>query len=312
MKKAAIIALLLLAGLAGLMATFPEDATRVAFSVERFRSGLADKTATVDGETWHYLDGGPVDAPVIVLLHGFGGDRDHWTRFSNSLTGHFRVIAPDLPGFGESARHAGWDYSLGAQRDRVRGFADALDLDQFHLGGNSMGGHLAALYTHRYPHQVLSLALFNNGGINAPEMSDMWSAVSRGENPLIISAAEDFDRMLAFASHKKPFIPWPAKSVLAQRAVENSDFNRYIFDTLMSDRDVALEPLLPDITQPVLILWGEFDRIIDVSSVDVMRPLLPQAKVVIMKETGHVPMAERPAQTADHYRDFLQQLQKGH
>jgi pimeloyl-ACP methyl ester carboxylesterase len=61
-----------------------------------------------------------------------------------------------------------------------------------------------------------------------------------------------------------------------------------------------------DIESPVLILWGEYDRVLDVSSVEVMRPLVPQAEVVIMKDTGHVPMIERPAETAAHYLRFVE------
>jgi len=56
----------------------------------------------------------------------------------------------------------------------------------------------------------------------------------------------------------------------------------------------------------VLILWGEYDRILDVSSVNVMRTLLPRAEVVIMKDTGHLPMLERPAETATHYLGFVE------
>ena len=55
----------------------------------------------------------------------------------------------------------------------------------------------------------------------------------------------------------------------------------------------------------MLILWGDYDRITDVSSVDVMRPLLPMAEVVIMKDTGHLPMLEYPAETATHYLGFV-------
>lgn len=305
MKKIVIFLLLALAILAGLMAAFPRDTTELAFSLERFRSGLDHKTLDVSDETWHYLEGGSSDAPVVLLLHGFGGDKDNWTRFSNTLTDEYRVIAPDLPGFGQSARNPDWDYTLAAQRERLGAFVDALKLGRFHIGGNSMGGHLAALYTHRYPAQVISLALLNNGGINAPNPSEMYLAVARGENPLIVDAPGDFDRLIAIASYKQPFIPWPAKDVLAQRAVDDSTFNRRIFESLMDDRSSALEPILANVDVPVLILWGEYDRILDVSSVDVMKPLMPQAEVVIMKDTGHIPMLERPAETAMHYLQFV-------
>ena len=305
MKKFALILLFALAVVVALMAAFPEDTARIQLSIERHRSGLEVQTVVADGETWHYLEGGPTDAPVLLLLHGFGGDKDNWTRFSRTLVPSYRVIAPDLPGFGDSARHSGWDYSLTAQRERLEGFVDALQLGPLHIGGNSMGGHLAALYALARPDQVRSLLLVANAGIDAPVQSEMRLALERGENPLLLSSPEDFDRLLSFIAYKPPFIPWPAKGVLADQAFRNAAFNRYIFDAISDARYGPLEPLLGDVRQPVLIVWGEYDRVLDVSSIDVMKPLLPQAKVVVMPETGHIPMIERPAETAAHYLEFL-------
>ncbi len=308
MKKVALLLLFAVAALVGLMAVFPDDATRVAFSLERVRSGVHPTSVVVDGNTWHYLEGGSADAPAVLLLHGFGGDKDNWTRFSNYLTDDFRVVAPDLPGFGDSVRHADWDYSLSAQRDRLAAFIRAVSLDRFHIVGNSMGGHLAALYTHQYPKRIRSLALFNNAGVEAPTPSEVQLAVERGENPLILSSPEDFDRLVTLVSHKPPFIPWPARRALAKQTFEYAAFNQTIFDTYKDDRSTGLEPILPEIAAPVLILWGEYDRVLDVSSVDVMRPLLPRAEVVIMRDTGHIPMLERPAETARHFRAFVDGL----
>jgi len=308
MKKVAIFLTLFVACLVGLMAAFPEDATRAAFAIERFRSGLEHKSIVMDGETWHYLDGGPAEAPVILLLHGFAADKDNWTRFSKKLTDQYRVIAPDLPGFGESARQLERDYSVSAQSDWLHDFAAALKLDRFHLGGNSMGGHIAAFYSYRYSSQVESLVLIDNAGITPPNASELQLALERGENPLLTSSAEDFGRLLGFVAYKQPFVPWPAKGVLAQRSFEDSAFNRRAFDSYKNSRAVSLEPILADIKQPILIVWGEFDRVLDISSIDVMRPLLPQARVVIMQDTGHIPMLERPQETAAHYLEFLGSL----
>ena len=305
MKKLLTYLVILVGGLIGLMALFPEKTAELAVNAERSRSGLSHATVVIGDETWHYLEGGPQDAEVVLLLHGFGGDKDNWTRFSRFLTGNYRVIAPDLPGFGESARHPDWDYSLPPQRERVNGFADALRLERFHIAGNSMGGHLAALYTHEYPGQVLSMALFNNSGVDAPDESDLLRALARGENPLVVDSVEDFDELIAFVAYKQPFVPWPVKGVFAQRALDHAEFNRIIFEFLKNDRSSVLEPLLADIENPVLILWGEHDRTLDVSSIEVMRPLLPQAEIVIMKDTGHAPMIERPAETAAHYLEFV-------
>ena len=306
MKKLLMYLMIFVVGLICLTALFPEQSTKLAMNVERSMSGLGYKTVVIGDETWHYLEGGPKDAEVVLLLHGFGGDKDNWTRFSKSLTGVYRVIAPDLPGFGESTRHPDWDYSLPPQRSRVSGFVKALGLEQFHVVGHSMGGHLAALYTYKYPEQVLSMALFNNSGIDTPDENDLQRALAEGDNPLVVKSLEDFDGLLAFVSYKQPFVPWPVKGVLAQRALDDAEFNESIFGSLKSDSSSNLEPILANIEAPVLILWGEYDRIVDVSSVNVMRPLLPRTEVVIMKETGHLPMLERPAETATHYLEFLE------
>lgn len=80
------------------------------------------------------------------------------------------------------------------------------------------------------------------------------------------------------------------------------------YDTIFAqlrDRSVPLEPELPKIQAPTLLLWGEQDRVLDVSSIDVMKPLLKKPSVVIMKDCGHAPMIERPEETAQHYQAFL-------
>jgi len=88
--------------------------------------------------------------------------------------------------------------------------------------------------------------------------------------------------------------------------MDHAESNRAIFETCKGDRTSALEPILEDIKQPVLIVWGDSDRILHISSIDVMRPLLPQAKVIIMDDTGHIPMIERPSETAEHFLSFIE------
>jgi abhydrolase domain-containing protein 6 len=118
---------------------FPGASFKFLLKTERSIAGLKQNNITIEGFNIQYLEGGQGD--VILFLHGFGANKDNWTRFSKYLTPHFRVIAPDLPGFGESTRDAAASYTISVQADRIHAFANALGLKAFHLGGNSMGGN---------------------------------------------------------------------------------------------------------------------------------------------------------------------------
>lgn len=309
MKKLLLIATVVILAALAWANLCPEQFMGVALNAERQRNGLQARTVAVDGEAWHYLEGGTSNKETVVMVHGFGGDKDNWTRFAGSITPSYHVISMDLPGFGESARHADWSYRMGDQAERLHAFLQAIGAKRFHLVGNSMGGNLTAIYTHQYPQDVISMGLFNNSGTAEPVASEMTKRRERGEpNPLIISDVDQYDALLDFVSVKKPWLPAPAKKYFAQRALDNADFNTYIFNQYKADRSASLEDKLATIQQPTLILWGDGDDVLDKSRIDVMTPLLAHETVVIMPETGHVPMAERPQETAAHYLSFLGQL----
>lgn len=313
MKKWLAVLVLVVAGVITWANLYPAQFMSLALASERHRNGLAHNTVVVDGETWHYLEGGPNStqdngkkaAETIVLIHGFGGDKDNWTRFAGHLTPQYRVIAMDLPGFGESARHPDWSYRLHDQVARLEKFLNAVGAKRFHIAGNSMGGNITGLYTHANATQIISMGLFDNAGVREPVASEMTKLRAQGKNPLVINHIDEYDDLLAFVASKQPWLPRPAKLYFAQRALDNAEFNRFIYDQYKNDRSDSLEPRLADIQQPTLIIWGEEDRVLDKSMVTVMTPLLADVEVVIMPDTGHIPMAERPAETAAHYLAFL-------
>ncbi len=109
-----------------------------------------------------------------------------------------------------------------------------------------------------------SLSLLDNAGVAAPVETEMQRMLAQGKNPLIVESVEDFDLLLSLAAHKKPFVPWPVKGVFARRGIAHAESNYAIFDAYDNDRKMGMEPLLVDIKKPVQIIWGEFDRILDV------------------------------------------------
>ncbi len=304
MKKALFAFLFLLSATAAVLYLHPPLLMAGAQFVERQLAGLTPRQVRVGDISVHYYEGGPQDGETILMIHGFGANKDNWLRFSRYFTERYHVIALDLPGFGDSDKPEA-SYDVGSQVERVASFAKALGISRLHLIGNSMGGHIAALYAARYPEQVLSVALLDNAGVTAPVKSELFERIERGDaNPLVVKTPEDFNRLLAFVFVEPPPLPEPLKRHFAEQAIANSAHYERIFQQLI-ERYIPLEPELPKVQAPTLLLWGDKDRALHVSSIDVMKPLLKQPSVVIMENCGHAPMIERPEETARHYQAFL-------
>ncbi len=304
MKKLLLGLILLLAAGAVTLYLSPSALIGSVQLIERSLAGLSSKQVQIDNLQINYYEGGPADAETIVMIHGFGANRDNWLRFARHFTERYHVIALDLPGFGESSK-ADANYDVGSQTERLQAFLKALNIEKAHLIGNSMGGHIAALYAARHPEQVLTLALLDNAGVTSPKKSEMFERIERGEpNPLVVRKAEDFDKLMNFVFVSPPPLPDSLKRHFAEQSMANQEHYDRIFVQLR-ERYIPLEPELPKISAPTLLLWGEQDRVLDVSSIEVMKPLLQKSSVVIMKDCGHAPMIERPEETAAHYQTFI-------
>lgn len=307
MKKWLLGILLIVAAGVTALSLSPATLLSAVQFTERQFAGLSLRQQQVGELTYSYYEGGPRDAPTIVMLHGFGANKDNWLRFSRQFTNRYRVIIPDLPGFGDSSKPSQVSYDVNSQGERLLALLDSLQIDRFHAIGNSMGGHIAALLAARHPQRVLSAALMNNAGVSAPRQSEFFRLIEQGQaNPLLVNTADDFQRLIDFVFVEPPPMPDAIKAHFAAQAQANAEHHRLIFSHLR-DRYIPLEPELAKITAPVLLLWGDRDRVLDVSSIEVMRPLLRHHSVVVMKNCGHVPMVERPEESAAHYLNFLAQ-----
>jgi abhydrolase domain-containing protein 6 len=311
MKTILVVGLGLLLVLVGSYFILPETLFDLAVTAGRYSAGLTKKEIQVDSHRIVYLEGGK--GQTILLLHGFAANKDNWIRFAKYLTNDYHVVIPDIPGFGESSQIQSENYAVGNQLKRIDRFTEALKLESFHLAGNSMGGMLAALYGATYPQKVLTLALLAPGGVGSPNPSEVAILLQKGTNPLLTGNTEDFDRLLELCFVKPPFIPSQFKKVLAGDAIAHRNFNYKIWNDMLGNlagdalslRESLLRPYLPQIRAPVLIIWGDGDRILDVGGVSVLEKNLNNYKTVIMKKTGHTPMLEKPQETASYYTGYL-------
>ena len=301
-----IVSFLILLGLAGVYLLFPGTVFNLLVKAERSAGGLKQHRIDVQGRHFAYLEGGTGD--VVVLLHGFGANKDNWTRMARYLTPHFRVIAPDLTGFGESSPDPGDDYSINVQARRVNDFVRALGITSFHLGGNSMGGNIAGAYASLYPKDLKSLLLISPGGVAACEPSEMYRRLKEGkQNPLIVNSVEDYERLLDFVFVKQPFIPFPIKKVLVQEAIVHQVLNRRIFKQLRNSLDVQpLESLVKGLPVKTLIVWGAQDRVLHISGAKILESVMPNARIAVIDNAGHAPMIEKPKKTGMLYLRFLE------
>jgi len=272
-----------------------------AIRAQRAKAKLEEKTAHIDGHDVVYLDGG--SGEPLILLHGFGANKDNWSQIAPLLTPHFRLIIPDLPGFGDSSRNSDARYGADEQLERLNSFIAELGLGAVHLGGNSMGGYLAGLYAARYPAKVKSQWLLAPAGVHAAEPSEYFQCIERGENPLLVDNTADFMRLVDMCFTKMPYVPKAFQRCLCERNIAERGFNEKIF------RDVFTEPLvlekeLEGSTVKTQILWGDGDRILHPSGAGILGDTISGAQTIVMERMGHCPMLERPRETAALYLKF--------
>jgi abhydrolase domain-containing protein 6 len=171
-----------------------------------------------------------------------------------------------------------------------------------------MGGNIAGIYAARYPSEVTSLWLLAPGGVvtsQPSELSKRWAAGewTAGENPMLIDSVAAFDRVQDLAFVEPPYIPGPIKRVLAERAIAHRAFNEKIFRDVMAF-PLPLEPALRGSTVPTLITWGAQDRILHISGAPVLASLVRHGQVAILEHTGHIPMLEKPQESAMQFLHF--------
>lgn len=308
-KALALLAGLVILALVYLYVVAPQHGYQVALAAERWVAGLEERQVSAGGLEFHYLVGG--EGEPLLLLHGFGGDKDNWTRMARYLSGQYRVIAPDLAGFGETSSPAEADYGYAAQVERVRAFVEALGLESVHIAGNSMGGAIAALYAANYPQDTRSLWLLAPAGVTQAPPSDYFQRLAAGEPNIILPATNtEYYAMLEYVMEDVPWIPVPVKYTLAEKAVAARPMLENIFKQI-SAADIAIAKALAGSQVPTLITWGEDDELLHPAGAQILADAIPGAQLQMLDDTGHLPMVEKPQASAEAFVAFEQGIEQG-
>lgn len=267
-------------------------------------AGLSKHAREVAGHRWVYAEreADRADAPTLVLVHGFTGIKENWYPLARAFDGRYRLVIPDLPGWGESQRLPRENYGFLAQSERLAAFIRSVSPDKpVVLVGHSMGGGIAALVAAGHPQRVSRVALLDAAGVRFHD-NRFGEAVLAGRNPFAVTDRASLDRYFDTVFHReeaKPWIPWPADRAYIARRVRDAAFEQAVLDRIGR----GPERFLPGdeaarIRQPALLLWCRQDRVIDPSALGLYAARIPQATRVLLDDCGHMSLMERPADVA--------------
>lgn len=235
-----------------------------------------------DGFRIRYMEGGR--GTPLVHLHGAGGLR--LTPAHDLLRRHFRVVAFEMPGFGQSPEN----HRTASMPELASTMAQAikrLDLDTFNLMGTSFGGKTALWLALQEPESVLALVL------EAPAAIRQAGARSPSGSP------EEIRRLLYAHPERLGSVPLPDPAVWAK--------TQPLVQRLRGpDRDADLEDRLQELPTPTLVLFGTLDRVIAPEMGRVYRELLPSCHLVFVYDAAHAISTDRPEAFAEVVVDFLE------
>jgi len=277
---------------------------RGEFARQRVAAGLSRGTVEVAGHRWSYAyrDADAPDAPTVVMLHGFTGSKENWYPLAAALGGRYRVLIPDLPGWGESERKPGAVYGFTEQAANVEAFIRALSPGKpVVLLGHSMGGGIAAVAAARYPREIAKVGLLDAAGVRFKDNA-FGLDVLAGRNPFAVEDEASLKRYIDIVFHDaraKPWLPWPASTALIRKRRADAGFEQDVLarigrseDSLLPGQEAA------SIRQPTLLLWCRQDAVIDASALELYAQRIPQARKVLLDGCGHMSLMERPAEVA--------------
>lgn len=278
---------------------------------ERLHHAEKSRFVEIENVRVHYQEAGAADAPPVLLIHGFCASNFVWSEALVPLAdAGFRVIAPDLIGFGFSGKPEGGEYTIEMQARMICGLMDALGIERAALVGSSYGGAVAAVCALDHAERVERLVLV--GTVSNDEVPRRpWLRVAAsplvGEvfSPLLIDARRLVKRHLrrTYAA-QNGFLLDEERITAHQRPLLAANTHRAILRTLRRWSAARIELEAGRITQPTLLVWGAHDREVPLKSGERLRELIKGSRLFVFPDCGHLPQEERPQEFASLVAEF--------
>src|SRR4051812_3758213 len=271
------------------------------------------RSVTLDGRRVNYVDygEGSRDLHPVVLIHGLGGCWQNWLENIRPIaaTGR-RVIALDLPGFGFSEM-PDEEISISAYGRCVNALCDDLDLGEVVLAGHSMGGFTACETAIQFPERVERIVLVSAAGITTSDI--VQQPILAGARVLAALGTRAVARSNKVVVRKRLRRPLYASFIRYPDLIATD----FLFEITQGSGRPAFNPALravlsydfrdrlPEISVPALIVWGSEDMLVPHSDAGEFERLIPRSRKVVLEDTGHSPMMERPQTVNELIVEFL-------
>lgn len=248
-----------------------------------------EKEAVVFGTKIHYQEAG--SGPVVILLHGLGGNSQNWALTVGPLAQKFRVIVPDQIGFGKSDKPF-IHYRIGTYVDFLDQFCKQLKIERASLVGNSMGGWVAAAFTIAFPARVERLVLVDAAGYAPPANFDY--RILYGLNP---STREGMKQVAAKVFYNKLFQSDALiDAAMAARFTAGDGYTITSMIESISRGEDFIDKGIKSIKQPTLVVWGRQDGLTPVADGERFKKDITNSTLLVIEECGHAPQFEKAAE----------------
>ncbi|MBE2201594.1 MAG: alpha/beta hydrolase [Anaerolinea sp.] len=253
--------------------------------------------------TGYYAAGAPNGRPAL-LLHGMSTSADSFRETMHALAAEHWLIAPDIPGFGYSQHTR--PYTMNHLVEWLAALQHALDLPPLLLVGHSFGSTIATSFTLSYPQQVTRLLLLAPALLSAAAYPDVMKKLGVSLGLIDLGTAVSQSRAWLNRQIRAPFYdPDKQDPSLWQRRLHDYQLARASADVLKMLAFYDAPPLLPQLTHPVCIVFGDNDPVVPPADGDKLLALLPQAQLHRLPQCGHAPMLEQQEAFQTIAREFL-------
>ena len=269
----------------------------------------------INGLTVHYKTMGQGE-PIFVLLHGFGASLYSWHDVMEPLSLYGTIISFDRPAFGLTERPMTWEaenpYSSQASVDLLLGLLEHFNVQKVILVGNSAGGTISMQFTLQHPERVKALilvdpAIYDGGGrswlrpfYKTPQMNHL--------GPLIVRSIQNNGIDMIKMAWYDPSKIKPETMTGYTKPLQADNWDRALWYFTAASQVSDLPGRLSEFTLPVLVITGDTDRIVPTANSVRLAGALPNAKLIIIPQAGHVPHEEQPVLFLQAVDEFLKTI----